>query len=80
MSRPRLGYEEQTHIDPHCIEMASTAMVYFGLDPRKFVRFVAGEYTGQHQDVWHVLDAVQAHVTPKDYEHTKPILLDGCPV
>jgi hypothetical protein len=62
ISQPQLGYKEQTHIDPHCIKMASVAMVYFGLDPGKFVRFLAGEYTGQHQDVWRSLNTVQDHV------------------
>ncbi len=77
--QPRLGYKDQTHINPHCIKMASAAMVYFGLDPGKFVRYLAGKYTSQHQDVWRTLDTVQDHVTPEDYEHIKGILLHGCP-
>jgi hypothetical protein len=48
MHEPRLGYKEQNHIDPHRIEMASAAMVHFGLDPGKFICFLAGEYTGHH--------------------------------
>jgi hypothetical protein len=76
---PQLGYKEQTHIDPHRIKMASVAMVYFGFDPGKFVRFLAGKYTGHHQDIWRTLNTVQDHVTPEDYEHIKRILLDGCP-
>ncbi len=44
---PCLGYEQQDHIDPYCMEMASAAMIHFGLDPGKFVRFLSGEYTGQ---------------------------------
>ncbi len=43
-----LDYEEQTHIDPHCIKMASAAMVYFCLDPGKFVSYLVGEYISQH--------------------------------
>jgi hypothetical protein len=43
---PCLGYERQYHIDPHHVEMASTAMIHFGLDPGKFVSFLLGEYTG----------------------------------
>jgi hypothetical protein len=42
------------------------AMIHFGLDPGKFVRFLSGKYTGQHQDVCHTLDAVQDHVTSDD--------------
>ncbi len=77
--QPELGYKDQTHINPHCIKMASAAMVYFGLDPGKFDRYLAGEYTGQHQDVQHTPNAVQNHVTPEDLEHIKQILLHGCP-
>jgi hypothetical protein len=79
ISQPQLAHKEQTHIDPHCIKMASVAMVYLGLDPGKFVRYLAGEYTGQHQDVWRTVNTVKNHVTPKDYEHIKQILLNGCP-
>jgi hypothetical protein len=42
---PHLGYEQQDHINPYCIEMASMTMIHFGLDPGKFVRFLLGKYT-----------------------------------
>jgi hypothetical protein len=61
------------------MEMASAAMIHFGLDPRKFVCFLSGKYTGQHQDVCHTLDTVRDHVTPDNYNHIKRILLYGCP-
>jgi hypothetical protein len=77
--QPRIGYKDQTHINPHRIKMASAAMVYFGLDPGNFIRNLAGKYTGQHQDVQHTFNAVQNHVTHEDYEHIKWILLHGCP-
>jgi hypothetical protein len=76
---PSLGYEQQDHINPHCVEMACTAMIHFGLDPGKFVCFLSGEYTGQHQDVPCTLDAVQDQVTSDDYNHIEQILLNGCP-
>ncbi len=76
---PCLGYEQQDHIDPYCMEMASKAMIHFGLDPGKFVRFLLGEYTGQHWDVHRTLDAVRDHITSDGYHHIKQILLDGCP-
>ncbi len=75
---PRLGKKQQDHIDPHCMEMASAAMIHFGLDPGKFVRFLSGEYTGQHWDVCRTLDAVQDHVTSDNYNHIKRTLLNGC--
>jgi hypothetical protein len=71
---PHLGY-----VNPHRVEMASAAMIHFGLDPGKFVRFLLGKYTGQHWDVHRTLDAVQDHVTSDNYNHIKQILLDGCP-
>jgi hypothetical protein len=48
MRKPCLGYKEHNHIGPHRIEMASAAMVHFGLDPGKFIRFLAGKYTDHH--------------------------------
>ncbi len=76
---PCLGCKQQDHIDPYCVEMASVAMIHFGLDPGKFVQFLLGKYTGQHWDVCHTLDAGQDHITSDDYDHIKRILLDGCP-
>jgi hypothetical protein len=66
---PCVGYKQQDHINPHCVEMASAAMIHFGLDTGKFVRFLLGKYTGQHWDVRHTLDAFQDHVTSDDYNH-----------
>jgi hypothetical protein len=55
---PHLGYEQQDHINPYRMEMSSAAMIHFGLDIGKFVRFFLGEYTGQYRDVRHTLDAI----------------------
>jgi hypothetical protein len=76
---PSLGYEQQDHIDPYRKEMASSAMIHFGLDPGKFVRFLSGKYIGQYWDVHRTLDAIQDHVTSDNYGHIKQILPDGCP-
>jgi hypothetical protein len=76
---PCLGYEQQDHINPYRVEMASMAIIHFGLDPGKFVCFFLADYTCQHWNVCHTLDAVQDHVTSDDYNHIKRILLDGCP-
>ncbi len=76
---PRLGYEQQDHIDPHQVEMASAAMVHLGLDPGKFVCYLSGEYIGQYWNVQLTLDTVCDHVTSDDYNHIKRVLLDGCP-
>jgi hypothetical protein len=55
---PHLGYKQQDHINPHCMEMASVAMIYFGLGAGNCARFLLGKYTGQHQDVHCTLDTV----------------------
>ncbi len=80
LRKPRYGYEQQERIDPHCVEMASAAMVHFGLDPGKFVRWMGGKYTGYHRDVKKTLITVRPHVTDEDYNHMERIFLDGCPV
>ncbi len=79
LCEPRYNYEQQERINPHCVEMASAAMIYFGLDPGKFVRWLGGKYTGHHWDVQTTLDAVESHITPGDFKHMKRILLDGRP-
>jgi hypothetical protein len=55
---PRLGYEQQDHINPYPVEMASVAMIHFRLDPGKVVRFLSGEYTGQYCNIRRTLDAI----------------------
>ncbi len=61
------------------MEMASAAMIHFGLDPGKVVCFLSGEYTGQYRDIHCTLDAIWDHLTSDNYGHIKRILLDGCP-
>ena len=55
LREPRLNYKEQALIDPHCMEMASAAMLHFGLDVGKFVRWMGGEYIGSSRNVSRVL-------------------------
>ncbi len=76
---PRLNYESQMQIDPHQVCMANMVMAHFGLDPGRFIRWMGGEYTGQHQDTQSTLAAVRGHVSADDYAHMKRILLDSCP-
>jgi hypothetical protein len=79
LRKPRYSCEQQEQIDPHRVEMASAAMVNFGLDPGKFVRWIGGKYTGYHCDVQRTLVAVCPYITAEDYNHIERILLDGCP-
>ncbi len=62
----RLNYKSQMQIDPHQVCMASAAMAHFGLDPGRFVRWMGGEYTSQHQDTHSTLAAVRGHVSADD--------------
>jgi hypothetical protein len=59
--------------------MENAAMAHFGLNPGRFVRWMGGEYTGQHRDACLTLAAVKGHVSTEDYEQMKWILLHGCP-
>ena len=59
--------------------MASAAIIHFGLDPGKLVRWLGGKYTGKHHDVIRTLTAVKDHVSSDDFDHMKRILLDGAP-
>jgi hypothetical protein len=59
--------------------MASAAMIHFGLDPGKLVRWLGGEYTGARRDVNRTLTAVKDHVSADDFSHMKRILLEGSP-
>ena len=59
--------------------MASAAMIHFGLDPGKLVRWLGGEYTGARRDVDRTLTEVRAHVSAEDFNHMKWILMDGSP-
>ncbi len=79
LCKPWYNYEQQEQIDPHRVKMASAAMVHFGLDPRKFVRWMGGKYTGYHRDVQRTLAAVRPYITAEDYNHIEQTLLDGCP-
>jgi hypothetical protein len=73
LCEPRYGYEQQERTDSHRVKMASAAMVHFGLDPGKFVRWMGGEYTRYHRDVKKTLIAVHPYVTDEDYNHMERI-------
>jgi hypothetical protein len=60
--------------------MTSAAMIHFGMDPSKFVRFLGGEYTGYSCNTHRTLSAVKDHISPEDLAHMKQILLDSCSI
>ena len=59
--------------------MASAAMIHFGQDPGKLVRWIGGKYTGEHRSVNRTLMAVRDHVSSDNFNHMKRVLLDGSP-
>jgi hypothetical protein len=63
---PRYNCKQQEHINTSRVEMASMAMIHFGLDPGKFLRFLGGEYTGYTCTVHRTLSVVKDHVSPED--------------
>ncbi len=79
LRKPCLNYESQMQIDPHQVCMANAAMAHFGLNPGRFVQWMGGEYTGQHQDAYSTLAAVKGHVSTDNCEQMKQILLDRGP-
>jgi len=58
LCKHRYNFQQQEQIDPHRVKMASAAMVHFGLDPGKLVRWMGGKYTGYHRNVQQTLAAV----------------------
>ena len=51
LHKQRLDYKQQEKISSHRVDMASAAMIHFGLDPGKLVRWMGGEYTGARRNV-----------------------------
>jgi len=76
---PIPDYELQTTISQHRVDMASAAMVHFGLDIGRFVRWLGGEYTNEHHDFEQTLMTVKEHISEEDYNHLVRIFYDGCP-
>jgi hypothetical protein len=73
LHKPQYNYEQQEQINLHHIEMASAAMVHFGLEPGKFVQWMGGKYSGYHREVQRTLAAVHPYITAKDYNHIEQI-------
>ena len=70
---PRFNYENQSHIDPHRVDMATALAVRTGLDPQRIVQTLNGEYTGARRNIKKVLEAVSSNVSTEDYQHTERI-------
>ena len=61
--------------------MATSLALRSGLDPGRVVRTLGGEYTGAWRDVDTILilHEIKSVVNLEDYQHSKRILIKGCP-
>jgi hypothetical protein len=59
--------------------MATAAMIHYGLHPGMLIRYLKGEYVGEHRDVLAILEAVLLHISENDVNHIRQILMQGCP-
>jgi hypothetical protein len=79
MKRPRLGYAEQTAIDPIRVKMATACAIHYSLHPGMVIRYLKGEYVGENRDVNQILRDVSPLIDETDTAHIKRILTQGCP-
>jgi len=68
LHEPRFDYKNQLEVSHHRVKMASAAMLHFGMDPGKFVRWLGGEYTGYRRNIGKVLATVKPYILPNDYD------------
>jgi hypothetical protein len=71
LQEPSCNYKQQAHIDTSLVKMASTAMIHFGLDPGKCIRFLGGEYTGYSCNIQKTSLAVKDHISHEDIVRMK---------
>jgi hypothetical protein len=77
---PRIGYAEQTAIQPSRVDMAMACAIHYTLHPGMVIRYARGEYVGENRDVTQILRDVSPHVDETNAAHIKWILTQGCPV
>ena len=71
LQEPQYNYEQQEHIKTPQVEMATAAMIHFGLNPSKFAHFLGGEYNGYSHNIQRTLSAIKDHISPEDFAHMK---------
>ena len=67
LCKPQYNYKSQAKISPKQVELASAAMIHFGLDPGKVVSYLGGKYTGKRRGVNRTLAAVRDHVSTDNF-------------
>jgi len=58
MKEPRIGYAEQTAIDPTRVDMATACAIHYSLHPGMVIRYLKGKYLGENRDVNQILSDV----------------------
>ena len=58
MKEPRIGYAEQTAIDPTRVNMATACAIHYSLHPGMVIRYLKGKYLGENRDVNQILSDV----------------------
>jgi hypothetical protein len=79
LREPRIGYMEQTAIQPSHVDMATACAIHYTLHPGMVIRYARGEYVGEYRDMTQILRNVSPHVDKTNAAHIKWILTQGCP-
>ena len=74
LKEPRIGYAEQTEIDPIRVDMATACAIHYSLHPGMVIRYIKGEYVGENRDVTQILSDVMPFIDEADATHIKRIL------
>jgi hypothetical protein len=75
----RIGYVEQTAIQPSHVDMATACAIHYTLHSGMVIRYSRGKYVGENRDVTQILCDVSPHVDETNAAHIKWILTQGCP-
>jgi hypothetical protein len=76
---PRLNYMQQEEIPQEHVDMVTSLMIRADLHPGIAVRYISGEYTGEHRDPKAVINYIHGHVSPQDEADVLRILTIGTP-
>ena len=79
LKAPRLDYANQQQISPHQVDLAMAGLIHYGMHPGMLLRYLKGKYTGESRNVDAFLEKVMPYIEPKDAEHIRPIITQGCP-
>ena len=79
MKELRIGYAEQTAIDPTRVDMATACAIHYSSHPRMVIIFLKGKYVGENRKLNQILSDISPFIDETDAAHIKRILTQGCP-